>query len=36
MVSKKAQDVIRSFGKKEYGTALFFPDAGEKPESLGL
>ena len=36
MVSKKAQDVIRSFGKKEYGAALFFPDAGKKPESLGL
>lgn len=36
MVSKKAQDVIRSFGKKEYGAPLFFPDAGKKPESLGL
>ena len=36
MVSKKVQDVIRSFGKKEYGAALFFPDAGKKPESLGL
>ena len=36
IVSKKAQDVIRTFGKKEFGSPLFFPDAGKKPESLGL
>lgn len=36
MVSNKAQDVISRFGIKEYGSALFFPDAGKKPESLGL
>ena len=36
MVSKKAQDVIRIFGKKEFGSPLFFPDAGRLPESLGL
>lgn len=36
MVSKKAQDIIRTFGKKEFGSPLFFPDAGTKPESLGL
>lgn len=36
MVSKKTQDVIRSFGKKEFGSPLFFPDAGRLPESLGL
>ena len=36
MVSRKAQDVVRTFGKKEFGSPLFFPDAGKKPESLGL
>lgn len=36
MVSKKAQDIIKSFGVKEFGSPLFFPDAGKKPESLGL
>lgn len=36
MVSKKAQDVIATFGKKEFGSPLFFPDAGKLPESLGL
>ena len=36
MVSKKAQDIISRFGIKEYGSALFFSDAGKKPESLGL
>ena len=36
MVSRKAQDVIRTFGKKEFGSPLFFPDAGRLPESLGL
>jgi tungstate transport system substrate-binding protein len=36
MVSKKAQDIISRFGIKEFGSPLFFPDAGKKPESLGL
>ena len=36
MVSKKAQNVIRTFGKKEFGSPLFFPDAGRLPASLGL
>jgi len=36
MVSRKAQDVIRTFGKKEFGSPLFFPDAGRLPASLGL
>jgi len=36
MVSKKAQAIIKTFGVKKFGGALFFPDAGKKPESLGL
>ncbi len=36
MVSKKTQGVIGSFGVDKYGSPLFFPDAGKKPESLGL
>ncbi|MBJ6749764.1 substrate-binding domain-containing protein [Geomonas anaerohicana] len=36
MVSKKTQEIISTFGKKEFGSPLFFPDAGKKPESLGL
>ena len=36
MVSKKAQDIIAKFGVDKYGSPLFFPDAGKKPESLGL
>jgi tungstate transport system substrate-binding protein len=36
MVAKKAQDIIRTFGVDKYGAPLFFPDAGKKPESLGL
>ena len=36
MVSKQAQDIIAGFGKKEFGSPLFFPDAGKKPETLGL
>jgi len=30
MVSKKAQDIIRTFGVEKFGSALFFPDAGRK------
>ncbi|MBK5275986.1 MAG: substrate-binding domain-containing protein [Desulfuromonadales bacterium] len=36
MVSKKTQEVIGRFGVDKFGAALFFPDAGKKPESLGL
>ena len=34
MVSREAQDVIRTFGVEKYGQPLFFPDAG-KPEPGG-
>jgi tungstate transport system substrate-binding protein len=36
MVAKKAQEIIRTFGVDKFGAPLFFPDAGKKPESLGL
>ena len=36
MVAKKTQDMIRTFGVEKFGAPLFFPDAGKKPESLGL
>jgi tungstate transport system substrate-binding protein len=36
MVSSKAQEIIGKFGVDKYGSPLFFPDAGKKPESLGL
>lgn len=36
ILSKKAQDTIRSFGIEKYGAPLFFPDAGKDPASLGL
>lgn len=36
MVAKKTQDVIGRFGVDTFGAPLFFPDAGKKPESLGL
>ncbi|MBT0665154.1 substrate-binding domain-containing protein [Geobacter pelophilus] len=36
MVGKKVQDVIGRFGVDKFGAPLFFPDAGKKPESLGL
>jgi len=36
MVSKKVQELIGKFGVDKYGAPLFFPDAGKKPESLGL
>jgi tungstate transport system substrate-binding protein len=32
MVSPKTQEIIRTFGIKKFGTALFFPDAGKKDE----
>lgn len=36
MVAKKAQEIIGRFGVEKFGGPLFFPDAGKKPESLGL
>jgi len=36
MVSRKVQDIIGKFGADKFGAPLFFPDAGKKPESLGL
>jgi tungstate transport system substrate-binding protein len=30
MISKKAQGIIKAFGKDKFGSALFFPDAGRK------
>ncbi len=36
MVSKKTQEIIGKFGVEKYGSPLFVPDAGKKPESLGL
>jgi tungstate transport system substrate-binding protein len=36
MVSRKVQDIVGKFGVDKYGAPLFFPDAGKKPESLGL
>ena len=36
MVAKKTQEFIGKFGTDKYGSPLFFPDAGKKPESLGL
>lgn len=32
MVSKKTQEIIKTFGVKKYGSPLFFPDAGKKDE----
>jgi tungstate transport system substrate-binding protein len=34
MVSKRTQDIIKSFGVDKYGSVLFFPDAGKKVEDL--
>lgn len=36
MVSQKVQKVIGTFGGDKFGAPLFFPDAGKKPETLGL
>jgi len=35
MVSKKTQNIIKTFGVDKYGSPLFFPDAGKKVEDLG-
>lgn len=36
MVAKKTQEIIGRYGVDKFGAPLFFPDAGKKPESLGL
>jgi tungstate transport system substrate-binding protein len=36
MTAAPTQELISHFGTKEFGSPLFFPDAGKKPESLGL
>jgi tungstate transport system substrate-binding protein len=36
MVTKNTQEIIGRFGVDKFGAPLFFPDAGKKPESLGL
>jgi tungstate transport system substrate-binding protein len=36
MTAKKTQRIIGGFGVEKFGAPLFFPDAGKKPESLGL
>ena len=35
MVSKSTQNIIKTFGVDQYGSPLFFPDAGKKVEDLG-
>lgn len=35
MVSKRTQNIIKTFGVNKYGSPLFFPDAGKKEENLG-
>lgn len=34
MVSKEAQEVIRTFGTEKFGEPLFFPDAGKREDTL--
>jgi tungstate transport system substrate-binding protein len=36
MVSKRAQEMIRTYGVDKFGAPLFFPDAGKDPKKLGL
>jgi tungstate transport system substrate-binding protein len=36
VVSKEGQEIIAKFGVDKFGAPLFVPDAGKKPESLGL
>jgi tungstate transport system substrate-binding protein len=35
MISKEAQDIVKTFGIDKFGSPLFFPDAGKKVEDLG-
>jgi tungstate transport system substrate-binding protein len=34
LVSKEAQEIIRTFGVKKFGAPLFFPEAGKKGEEI--
>ena len=36
LVSRNVQEMIGTFGVDKFGAPLFFPDAGKKPETLGL
>ena len=36
MISKEAQEIIRTFGVDKYGQALFVPDVGKTAEQLGV
>jgi tungstate transport system substrate-binding protein len=36
LVSEKGQGIIRTFGVAKLGAPLFVPDAGKRPEALGL
>jgi tungstate transport system substrate-binding protein len=36
VTSQTGQDIIRNFGIKEYGQALFYPDAGKTDADVGL
>ena len=36
MVSARVQELIGQFGVDKVGSPLFIPDAGKKPELLGL
>jgi len=35
MISEKTQKIIKTFGMDQFGSPLFFPDAGKKVENLG-
>jgi tungstate transport system substrate-binding protein len=35
IVSKKTQNIIKTFGVDKFGSPLFFPDAEKKVEDLG-
>jgi tungstate transport system substrate-binding protein len=35
MISREAQEVVKTFGIDKFGAPLFFPDAGKKVEELG-
>ncbi len=35
MVSKRIQEIIKTFGVNKYGSPLYFPDAGKRVEDLG-
>jgi len=35
IVSREAQEVVKTFGVDKFGAPLFFPDAGKKVEELG-